>query len=501
MIDSGWLQQHGRWFALGAGALLPLSFAPFGWFWLAVPLTALLIFVTDSQSWREAARRGFLYGLGAFATGTYWLYISIHGFGGAPSIVAVVLMVGLFALMASYVALAAAAAAKIHCRRKLPRYCLLWPALYTVFEWARGFFFTGFPWLALGYGQIDGPLAGWAPVGGVYLTSFVAVAMAGALLVVLLGSRIERIAATIVAVSLLVAGLLLTSVSWTEPAGPRLRVSMIQGSVAQDQKWRPEQLQPTLTLYRDLTLAATDADLVIWPEAAIPALADRVRPYLQQLSATAARRDLQIYAGVLTVDRDAGQYRNSLIGLGPYEGQYHKRHLVPFGEFFPVPDFARKWMRSNGMPSQDTLAGADDQPPLRVGDVLLAPTICYEDAYGAEQLGFFPDAQALINVSNDAWFGDSIAAHQHLQIARMRALETSRYMLRATNTGITAIIAPDGDIRQQLPQFETATLAGSIQPLRGVTPYARSGDWPVLVLSLFLAAAIAGLGRRADPGG
>jgi apolipoprotein N-acyltransferase len=205
---------------------------------------------------------------------------------------------------------------------------------------------------------------------------------------------------------------------------------------------------------------------------------------------------MQIYLGILTRDRQTGQYRNSLIGLGLYADEYHKRHLVPFGEFFPVPDFARHWMRSAGLPNEDTLAGSDAQKPLRLGDVYLAPTICYEDAYGAEQLGFFPTSNMLINVSNDAWFGSTIAPHQHLQIARMRALETGRFMLRATNTGITAIISPSGVVVARAPQFEPFVLSGVVRPFSGSTPYTRLGNWPVLLLCLALIAVTGYLGRR-----
>ncbi len=197
-----------------------------------------------------------------------------------------------------------------------------------------------------------------------------------------------------------------------------------------------------------------------------------------------------MYLGILTQDFDSGQYRNSLIGLGPERAEYHKRHLVPFGEFFPVPDFAREWMRSAGLPNQDTLPGAADQPPLPVSDYAMAPSICYEDAFGDEQLDFLPEAQLLMNVSNDAWFGDSIAPHQHLQIAQMRSLESGRPMLRATNTGITAIIGADGRVMQRSEQFETAVLRAEVRPRSGATPYIRVGNWAVISICALLMGAV-----------
>jgi apolipoprotein N-acyltransferase len=211
-----------------------------------------------------------------------------------------------------------------------------------------------------------------------------------------------------------------------------------------------------------------------------------VREYLDEVDRQAAAQGMQVYLGVLTRDDVTGQYRNSLIGLGTNNAQYHKRHLVPFGEFFPVPDMIRHWMRSAGLPNQDTLPGDDDQPPLPVAGWSLAPSICYEDAFGTELHAFLPEAGVLINVSNDAWFGDSIAADQHLQIAQMRSLETGRETLRVTNTGITAMIGADGRIVSRLPQFETAVLHGEVRPRTGATPYVRSGNVPIIIICLLL---------------
>ncbi len=480
---------RGRWAAGAAGLLLPLGFAPFGAWPVTLLLLAALMFLCDGRSPGEAARRGFCFGFAAFAAGAYWLYISIHVFGGAPVIIAFVLMLGLFVLMAAYVAAAAAVAAALSGFAPALRWCVIWPAAFTLIEWLRGTLFTGFPWLTLGYGQIDGPLAAWAPVAGVHGLSLVTLVLSGALLSLWRGGTVGRIAAAglILMIGVMTAGL--QPLRWVEPVGEPVRVSMVQGSIPQDRKWRPEQLEPTLELYRSLT-AAQQADLVIWPEVAVPALAQRVQDFLDAVAADARARGQQVYLGILTFDSERRQYRNSLIGIGRHTEAYHKRHLVPFGEFFPVPDFARRWMRSAGLPNQDTLAGEKNQAPLPLGTLRLAPTICYEDAYGAEQLGFLPASNLLINVSNDAWFGGSIAPHQHLQIARMRALETGRFMLRATNTGITAIISPRGEIVARSPQFRTHVLNGVVQPYAGATPYVRLGDTPVLLICTLLIAGL-----------
>lgn len=478
---------HGYWAAGTAGLLLPLGFAPFGAWPVTLFLPAVLMYLCEGCSPGEAARRGFCFGFAAFAAGTYWLYISIHVFGGAPVIIAFVLMLGLFVLMAAYVAVTAATATALSACAPALRWCVIWPAAFTLIEWLRGTLFTGFPWLTLGYGQIDGPLAVWAPVAGVHGLSLVTLVLSGALLSLWGGGKAGRFGAAGLMLAIGGATVGLQPVQWVEPVGEPVRVSMVQGSIPQDRKWRPEQLEPTLDLYRSLT-AAQQADLVIWPEVAVPALAQRVRDYLDAVAADARERGQQVYLGILTFDSESRQYRNSLLGIGRHNAVYHKRHLVPFGEFFPVPDFARRWMRSAGLPNQDTLAGDDNQAPLPLGDLRLAPTICYEDAYGAEQLGFLPASNLLINVSNDAWFGGSIAPHQHLQIARMRALETGRFMLRATNTGITAIISPRGEIAARSPQFRTHVLNGIVQPHAGATPYVRFGDAPVLLICTLLVA-------------
>ncbi len=476
----------GRWLAALAGAMLPLSFAPFHAWFIAFPLYATLFFLWDGQTPREAAWRGFIFGFAAFATGTYWLYISVHVFGGAPVLVAVLLMLGLFWLMAMFFAVSGYLARLIDSESPAWRWCVLWPAIFILFDWARGWWFTGFPWLSAGYGQIDGPLMPWIPVLGVYGVTFVTVVLSGVLLTLIRGKNRDRVIAVGIFLVVLGSTWALHDRAWTTALDEDLRVSLIQGSIPQDKKWLPEQRQPTLDLYAALTLEQSDADLVIWPEVAVPTLKLVVQDYLDELDAKAKERNIQIYLGVLTLGDEREQYQNSLIGLGRHDAQYHKRHLVPFGEYFPVPRFVRQWMRGAGLPNQDTLPGSYEQQPLPLGEYLLAPSICYEDSFGEEQRDFLPAAHFLVNVSNDAWFGTSIAPDQHLQIAQIRALETGRFNLRATNTGITVVISPSGKILQRLPQFETGVLNAVVHPYVGATPYVIWGNIPVVMGCLIL---------------
>ena len=493
---AGFFDRRGRWLAAIAGAALPLGFAPFGWFGLAPVLLACLFLSWRGQDRREAARRGFIFGAAAFGAGTYWLYISIHVFGGSPLWLAVFLMLGLVMAMAVYIALAGALSALAG---QLPPWAtavLLWPAIWTLFEWLRGWFLSGFPWLSLGYGQIDGPLAAWAPLLGVYGLSWLTALLAGALACLVVGGSRDRLAALGLAAAIALGTALIQGQVYTQPAGEPLRVALVQGSIAQDRKWLPEQRRPTMALYRDLTFGIDDVDLVVWPEVAIPAMAHQVDAYLDDLDEAARERDLALLLGILIYDFDAEEFHNSLLSLGRAQGIYDKRHLVPFGEFFPVPGFIREWMRLMSLPYRDTTPGERNQSPLVAAGVPFSPSICYEDAFGAEQRDFLPAALALVNVSNDAWFGDSIAPHQHLQIARMRALETGRYLLRATNTGITAIIDPAGRVVAGSPQFEAHVLRGQIQPRSGATPFIRYGNWPVVLACLLLAGGGLAWSRR-----
>ncbi|MCC5794352.1 MAG: apolipoprotein N-acyltransferase [Chromatiales bacterium] len=478
-----------RWLALLSGAALPLAFAPFQLWWLAPVLVGVLFLLWLDVTPREAAGHGFAFGFGAFVAGTWWLYISIHVVGGAPPALAVFVMLLLMMLMAAYFALAGWLAGRLTGRPGLLACLLVMPGALVLTEWLRGWVFTGFPWLTLGYAQLDGPLSGVIPLGGVYAASLLTAGLAGALALLVAGELRQRIAAAALLAMLAGSALALGGRDYAEPAGPPLRVALVQGDVAQERKWLPEELARTMDLYRDLTLGVQGADIVVWPEAAIPALAHQVEDFLDEMATHAVENGYALLTGILIFDFLRREFSNSLISLGATPGVYDKRHLVPFGEYFPVPQFVRDYLRLLDLPYQDITPGPRRQPPLRAGDVLLAPGICYEAAFGGQLRDFLPEAELLVNVSNDGWFGDTIAPHQHLQKARTRALETGRYMLRATNTGVTAIIAPDGSVTGRIPQFEVAVLEGEVVPMQGETPFVRAGNLPAVTMALLLLVA------------
>ena len=471
------------------GCLMTTAFAPFGLSLLVPVLLLPLLYVYLSVSPRDAGWLSFCFGFGLFLSGTYWIYISVVIFGEAPAWIALVLMLGLVLIMSAWLFAAGWLISRFAAGEPWLM-LLVAPATWVVIEWLRGWMFTGFPWLAVGYSQVDTLLGGWAPVVGVYGVSFMAMLGTTAILVAILTEGRQRAIAMAIVVLPLVGGGMLRFVEWTEPKGSPVESTIVQAGISQAEKWLPERLRPTLDFYREAAARAEGSDLVVWPDVAIPALDDRVEPYIQALQADTRGSARSIVFGILERDESRGEasiYNSVMLVSGDRRQSYRKRHLVPFGEYFPVPARVREWMRMMSLPHNDLAAGADVQPLLEAGNgEKLAVAICYEDAYGAEQLYALPDASLLINVSNDAWFGDSIAPHQHLEIARMRSLEVGRAAIRATNTGVSAFISHTGEVLDAGPQFEPVTLTMAMQPRSGSTPYARTGNLPVIGLSLLI---------------
>ena len=492
----GW----GRWLALPLGGLLALAFAPTNHYLLAFVCPAALFVLWHGASPREAAWRGFLFTGGTFLAGTYWLYHSIHLVGQAPVWVALLLMLGLVAIMGAYTAAVGYVGARWAQRSGALRWLFLLPALWVLSEWVRGWFLSGFPWLALGYSQLATPLRGFAPLLGVYGVSLAAVVTAGALAALLLGERRDRIVAAVIVLCVWGTGAALLRIEWTVPRGAPIHVALVQGAVPQSMKWEADHRAHTMQLYADMMVPHLGADVIVWPESAIPALEENVRPYLAQMSRLANENGSSLLMGLLRRDPATGSYYNSVAAwaLGQPVQWYDKRRLVPFGEFFPVPQAVREWLRLMNLPYSDFEPGRADQAPLRVAGESFAPTVCYEDAYGSEQLGLVRQSSLLVNVTNDAWFGDSTAPHQHLDISRMRSLESGRAMLRATNDGVTALIEHDGSLLGTLPQFQPGVLTGEVQPRTGLTPYVRFGNWPILAVLWLGVVFIAVLHRRSS---
>ncbi len=482
--------------AAAAGLLLAAAFAPLDWWPLAFLCPAALIALWQGATPRAAAWSGFWFNFGTFAAGTYWLYISIHHFGGAPLWIAFLLMGGLVGIMALYGALLGFAVARWLPRSGALRWMAGIPAAWVFIEWWRGWFLTGFAWLSLGYTQTDTWLGRtFAPLLGVYGLTALIVVGAGALVTLLWGSRRDRLLAIAALAAPWVVAACLATFDWTHSVGKPVGVAIVQGAIPQEEKWQDANRDTTLALYRRLTESALGTPIIVWPEAALPDLANDFTDYLLGLYRDAHLRGSSLLIGAVRADGD-DIYYNSVLSLSDAGiGWYNKRHLVPFAEFFPVPRFVRAWLRLMSLPYSDFTRGAPDQPPLRAGGLNLATTICYEDAYGSYELPEMPESDALVNVTNDAWFGHSSARYQHLQISRMRAMESGRYLIRAANDGVSAVIGPHGEIVAEAPEYRPFVLRATIRAERGLTPFDRCGNWLIISLGTITLALVLGYGR------
>ncbi len=477
------------------GAVSVAGFAPFHLFFLPILAIAGLI-----RIWSEGkgAWTGFAFGMGLFLSGVSWIYVSLHDFGGMPMPLALLSTFLFCAFISLYFALCGYLQEKLRASPMI-RAVLVMPSLLALTDWLRGWLFTGFPWLALGYSQTGySPLSGFAPLFGVYGVSL-ATAMAGGL-VYLLSKKPFRNKAAFLLAALLLSGYGLKQISWTHPEGKPVTVSLIQGNIPQDRKWNDDTLNDTLDVYMKLA-ASSNSRLIILPETAIPMFRDEVpNEYLEMLAIHGRKNGGDILVGLPERQPNHEQtYYNSVFNFGVSPPQtYRKSHLVPFGEYLPLEPLFGWLLDAMHMPMSDFSRGSIDQKPMDAAGEKVAVDICYEDVFGEEVIRQLPEATLLVNVSDDAWFGNSIAPRQHMQISAMRAIETGRMMLRATNTGMTAVIDEHGHVLSTLPEFREGSLDSIAQGYSGSTPYVRWGNHAFLVLAAVLLATAAGTSRIRD---
>jgi apolipoprotein N-acyltransferase len=472
--------------------------------------------------WRRqpgtAPATGYAYGLGLFLAGVSWIYVSLHRYGGMAMPLALLAVLLFVAVLAVFPLLAGWLFRRLQTGRWLGD-ALLAASAWTLTEWLRAWFLTGFPWLIAGYSQTPpSPLAGFAPVFGLFGVTL-ALALVAALPAFAWGQRRRLLQAGATALVLIVGGAGLARVAWTTPRPVAVSFSLLQGNIEQSLKWRPELLALSLETYLDLA-QRYPARIVVLPETALPLALERLpKNYLDSLRGAASGvevagvdggKDLggkdgekgagmasDLILGTVIFDPDGSAYNAAVTYGAGGSRRYAKSHLVPFGEFTPA---LFQWtLKLLSIPMSDFSRGGAKQAPFSLAGEKVAADICYEDAFGEDIVSAVPEATILLNLSNTAWFGDSLAQPQHLQMSRMRALETGRPMLRATNTGMTAAIGPDGVVQAQLPPFFAGGLTVSVHGYDGMTPYARWRDWPALVLALAFLVVGRASARQSHP--
>ncbi len=488
-LDNRWLSAA---ILVIAGALQTLTLAPFNLWWLGPVSLFLILAVTVPQTPGKLFRSGWLVGVGLFASGVSWIYVSISEHGNTPIALAVVLMVLFIAGVALFHALAFWFWGKL-AKDSPVRRLLLFPAIWVLGDWLRSWLLTGFPWLYLGTGHVDGPLAGLAPLTGVHgITFWITVTAAAAYAAWWLERENRRKTASAVVVAGLLPWLIapaMKQADWTERDDQPLSFVAMQGNIPQQIKWDPEFLEKQVVTYLGMTEEHWQADIILWPETAIPFTQDEAGPIIDHIREQLGDNSTLI-TGIpwYTYSERIEDYtfHNSIMALGNGDGAYHKQKLVPFGEYVPLESLLRGLIGFFDLPMSSFTPGPDNQSPLRANGKRVMPYICYEVAYPDFAAFNARNTDILVTISNDGWFGDSIGPLQHLQMARMRALETGRFLLRGTNNGVTAIINEKGEITERIPQFERGVLTGEAYTVTGNTPYMQTGSWPVLTLALIL---------------
>ncbi|MFT7008645.1 MAG: apolipoprotein N-acyltransferase [Colwellia sp.] len=486
------------WLCFLAGLSLVFAYAPFSQWYLSLFVPAIVFYHLAKTPPKNSAKLMFLFAFGWFASGISWVHVSIDQFGGLPLIVSLGLMLILCLYLALFPALAAYLTAYFSINKQLNLWLLI--PFWLISEYLRSVVLTGFPWLSLGYSQIDSQLANFAPlIGEVGITA----------LIILINVCLVKIAITlkqtgqkkltfpiVLLFSITLFSYGLGQVNWVQATGEKTKVALVQGNIAQSMKWAPEQEWPTMLKYLDLTRVNYDADIIIWPESAIPAVEPAVQDYLSTVNRSALLNNSAIITGILNYNFESKEYFNSLIVLGNkqdedeqgyhynHSNRYSKHHLLPIGEFVPFQELLRPIAPLFNLPMSSFSRGDYVQHNLIAKNLHILPLLCFEIVFPHQlAANLTKQTDLLLTVSNDAWFGDSHGPHQHMEIARMRALEFGRPLLRSTNNGITAVVDHHGNFIARIPQFEEGVLKTEVTLVAGETPYSQ---WPRLILLLLI---------------
>jgi apolipoprotein N-acyltransferase len=490
--------------ALVSGSLLALAFAPIAFSWLAIFSPACLLFLWRDASPKQAFLLGLLFGIGFFAVGMSWIFISIHIYGQASFLLSLAITALFVICLALFIALAGYLLNRCFPKPTTLKSYLLFPSFWALSEWLRSWALTGCPWLLLGTSQVDSPLRGYAPIVGIFGLAFL-ITVCSALLLDLLDPLFRRyfpsahtsllppclkpkrrLGALFMLLLIYLLGQGLSVIHWTTPLGPPVSVSLVQANIPQTIKWDPHSLMVSLDSYQQLTESHWHSRLIIWPEAAVPLLQEQAQSWLLSFDKKAKRANNTLILGIPI--KKEGRYYNGMIALGVDQATYYKRRLVIFGEYLPWwIQWARGLLAFLDIPMSSFSAGPVQPAPFRVAGFDLGTFICYEIAYPSLVRRALPQAELLLTINDDAWFGHSFALGQHLQIGRFQALATGRSLLFLSNTGLTAIVTPQGAIQSELPPFEVAVLTDHVYRSVGSTPWVQWGDCPIL---LFLVGLV-----------
>lgn len=472
-------------FAILGGCLLPFAFAPYQIGIAGILSPAILLWCLAKKSPAKAFLIGWCYGLGMFGLGVNWIYVSIHDYGYTTAFLAV-LITSLFVVgMSLYPALMSYLLNKLFKKNDLIRCLLIFPVLWTLFEILRGWFLTGFPWLYVGYSQMSNHLHAYAPIGGVWAVSWAAVFVASTLYCIInyyfeaKQNKKHRNLLFIAMLAVWAGAFACKQILWTYPDSKAVTVALVQGNIAQLMRWDPAHISYIVQTYKKLTKEVDKANVIVWPEGAIPIPLPLSKALFEEMDSFAKSNQFALISGVPVELADQQHYYNGLISVGMGNGIYYKEHLVPFGEYVPLEQWLRGIIAFFNLPMSSFVEGPSEQGSLIAQGYHFAPAICYEIAYPLFVQSISKNADFILTVSNDSWFGTSIGPMQHLQIAQFRALETGKYVIRATNAGLTAIIEPNGEIQAIAPQFETTILSGTIHPVLGKTFWTQYGPWPL----------------------
>ena len=478
-------------FAFCAGMVLTLSFAPYDIFPFAILALMFLIMLWEQCTPVRAWLRGFLFGLGYFGTGIYWVFISIHTYGDAPLAFAFIVTLGLIVILSFFPAFTGYLLNRYFNNMGVIKTLCAFPAIWIFLEWLRSFLFSGFPWLLVGYSQTNSPLKGFAPLLSVYGVSLAALLSSGLCANAYFLYKKQQFKYSYLALFALailwLSGALLSMKPWTKPHGQSLQVSLVQGNIDQELKWAPDHVQSSLERYFNLTDPLWGkSNLIVWPETAIPVSLQEAQPLIDSLDEKAQNEKTTLVTGIPVENAQGEGYYNTLIMLGADKGAYVKRRLVPFGEYTPYAKWMHPIFDSMRIPMSNMLPATKPQLPFIVNGIQILPFICYEIAFPEQVLSRDKNVGIILTANNDAWFGHSPAQAQHLQMAQMRTIEMQRPGLFVSNTGLTAVIAPDGRIESMAPPFQPYVLTVDVQPRYGRTPLQRYSIDPILFLSLVL---------------